>query len=96
MNNGDISEGKVLNSKAIAALILGILSIVTLFFVGLGVILGVIGLILGIIGLKEIKLFKQEGRRMAVAGIICSSFGILLPIFLIIISYMAIINPVTS
>ncbi|MCF8012040.1 MAG: DUF4190 domain-containing protein [Clostridiales bacterium] len=96
MNNGNISENKVLNSKAIAALILGILSIVTLIFAGLGVILGVIGLILGIIGLKEIKHFNQEGRKMAVAGIICSSLGILLPIFLIIISYAAFINPVTS
>ncbi|MCF8012132.1 MAG: DUF4190 domain-containing protein [Clostridiales bacterium] len=77
-----------------AAFLLGILSIVTPVFTGPGFILGIIGLILGIIGLKETKRFKQERRKMAVAGIICSGFG--LPIFLIIISYMAFMNPVTS
>lgn len=70
MNNGGISE---INGKAIASFILGILSIVTLIFTGIGIILGVTGLILGIIGLKEIKRFNQEGRKMAIAGIICSS-----------------------
>ncbi|RSL34056.1 DUF4190 domain-containing protein [Salibacterium salarium] len=92
----DNSNSTVSNGKATAAVILGILSIVTIVITGLGIILGVIGLILGIIGLKEINRFKQEGRKTAVAGIICSSFGILLPIFLIVISYIAFMNPTSS
>lgn len=80
------------NGKAVASLILGILSIVTIIFVGLGIILGIIGLILGIIGLREIKRFKQEGRKMAITGIICSSLGIILPIILTVISAMAYMN----
>jgi hypothetical protein len=69
------------NGKAIASLILGILSIVLFFCVG--IILGVIGLILGIVGLKEINRFKQEGRKIVITGIICSVIGIIIPILLI-------------
>lgn len=96
MNNEDMPEKNISNNKAIAALILGILSIVTLIFTGVGIILGVIGLILGILGLKEIDRFKQEGRKMAVAGIVCSVIGILLPIILVVISFFAFVNPVSS
>ncbi|HZH59768.1 MAG TPA: DUF4190 domain-containing protein [Metabacillus sp.] len=76
------------NGKAIAALILGILSIITIIFSGFGIILGVIGLILGIIGLNEIKRFGQEGRKMAIIGIICSGLGILLTLFFVIIALL--------
>lgn len=68
------------NNKAIASLILGILSIILFFCIGL--ILGVIGLILGIVALKEIKRLKQEGRKMAITGIICSVIGVVIPILL--------------
>lgn len=84
------------NGKAVAALVLGILSIVTIIFTGFGIFLGIIGLILGIFGLREINRYKQEGRKMAVTGIICSSLGIVLPIILMVISYMAYTNPVSS
>lgn len=80
-----------MNGKAIAAIILGIVSTLTVIFVGLGIILGTIGLILGIIGLKEINRTKQEGRKMAITGIVLSSIGIVLPIILIAISFMVFI-----
>jgi uncharacterized membrane protein len=84
------------NGKAITSLVLGILSLATIIFTGLGIILGFIGMVLGIIGIKEISRLKQEGRKMAVTGIILSSLGIVLPIFLMVISYMTYSNPVSS
>lgn len=42
-----------------------------------------------IIGLKEINYTKQEGRKMAITGIVFSRIGIGLPILLIAISFMA-------
>lgn len=92
MSNLDVSKSKVTNGKAIASLILGILSIVTFILTLVGIILGIIGLILGIIGLKEINRFTQDGRKMAVAGVICSSFGILLPILLLVFSFLVFAN----
>ncbi|WML56468.1 DUF4190 domain-containing protein [Neobacillus sp. PS2-9] len=79
-------ENKISNGKAIASLILGILSIITVILPG--VILGIIGLILGIIGLKEINGFTQQGRKMAVAGIICSGIGISFSILVPVIGYL--------
>jgi uncharacterized BrkB/YihY/UPF0761 family membrane protein len=86
VNNEDNSERNVSNRTAITTLILGILSIVTLFF-GVGIILGVIGLIIGIVALKEIKRFKQEGRKMAITGIVCNVIGIIIPILLMTILF---------
>ncbi|MCM3440211.1 DUF4190 domain-containing protein [Metabacillus halosaccharovorans] len=54
----------------------------------MGIILGVIGLILGIIGFNEIKRFGQEGRKMAITGIICSCIGILITIVFVVISVL--------
>jgi hypothetical protein len=71
------------NGKAISSLILGVLSIILFFCVG--IILGVIGLILGIIALKEINRVKQEGRKLAITGIVCSVIGIIIPILLMIL-----------
>jgi hypothetical protein len=84
------------NKKAIVALVLGILSVLSIIFIGLGIIFGIIGLTLGIIGLTEIKRFNQEGRKIAVTGIVCSSLGIVLPIILMVISYIVYSNPVSS
>ncbi|MFD1040368.1 DUF4190 domain-containing protein [Virgibacillus byunsanensis] len=61
------------NGKAIASLILGILSIVSPYA---GLILGIIGLILASISIKEIASSNQQGRGLAVAGRVCSIVGI--------------------
>ncbi|MGQ4668718.1 DUF4190 domain-containing protein [Metabacillus halosaccharovorans] len=88
MSQYNKSENLNTNGKAIAALILGILSIITIIFTGVGIILGVIGLILGIIGFNEIKRFGQEGRKMAITGIICSCIGIFITIVFVVISVL--------
>ncbi|WP_249872668.1 DUF4190 domain-containing protein [Oceanobacillus saliphilus] len=67
------------NNKGTVSLIFGILSIVT-SFVGVGFILGISGLIFGVIGLKQIKRYKQNGKRMAVIGLFCCLVGIFLTV----------------
>ncbi|BCB04201.1 DUF4190 domain-containing protein [Bacillus sp. KH172YL63] len=96
MANVNTAETKITNGKATAAMILGILSIVSIIIPIASLILGVTGLILGILGRKEIKRFQQEGRKMALAGIICSVIGILLPIILTVLTFMAYSSTPTS
>ncbi|MCP3032343.1 DUF4190 domain-containing protein [Halobacillus sp. A1] len=89
MSQLEASASSTTNGKAVASLVLGILSIVTMILMVVGLIMGAVGLVLGIIGLKEIKRQDQEGKKMAVAGIICSSLGIVLPILLSVIAFVA-------
>ncbi|WEG14452.1 DUF4190 domain-containing protein [Pullulanibacillus sp. KACC 23026] len=63
-----VLKRNVSNRKALTSLVFGILSII--FYFCVGIILGVIGLIVGIVALKEIKRFKQEGRKRATIGVI--------------------------
>lgn len=63
------------NGKAIASLVLGIVSLVCIFFgygAALGIILGVLGLVLGISAKKEAP------SSMATAGVVLSIIGLAL------------------
>lgn len=67
---------------AIASLILGIGSLFTCCCTGfISFFAGVAGLVLGIISLKR----NEDGKGMAIAGIVLSSIGIVLSIFIIIL-----------
>jgi Domain of unknown function (DUF4190) len=69
------------SGKAIAALVLGILSLVA----PLGIVLGVIAIILGILARKEIQAsIALDGDGMALAGIITGALGSVLFIVLVI------------
>jgi len=70
---------------AVAALVLGILSIALLCII-IGFIPGILGIIFGAIALGQIKKEPQviQGRGLAIAGIITSIIGILFSILLII------------
>lgn len=77
------------NGKAIASLVLGILSIIIPW---LGFILGIIGIVLANKAFKEIANYQQGGRGMAVAGLTTSIIGTAiwgLFILLIIFSFAA-------
>ena len=61
------------NPKAVASLVLGILSLVCIFlnyFAILGVVMGIVGLVLGIAANKEAK------SGMGTAGIVLSAVGL--------------------
>ncbi|PZE20200.1 DUF4190 domain-containing protein [Paenibacillus xerothermodurans] len=63
------------NSKSIAAMVLGILSIVIPY---IGLIIGIVAIIFSAISLKEIKRTGEQGRGMAIAGLVCGIIGTLI------------------
>lgn len=66
-----------LKNKATASMILGIISLVTIWFgyyAIIGIICGIIGLVIGIDAKKGLN--GQDGAGMATAGIVCSAIGL--------------------
>ncbi|MUT64395.1 DUF4190 domain-containing protein [Paenibacillus sp. NEAU-GSW1] len=63
---------KKTNGKSIAGLVLGICAIIVPYA---GFIIGIIGIFLSSIALKEIKKSDEQGKGMAVAGLVCSIVG---------------------
>jgi hypothetical protein len=59
------------NGKAIAALVLGILSIVTIVSIWLSIILGILAIIFASLALRDIKRRYEGGRGLAIAGLVC-------------------------
>jgi hypothetical protein len=66
------------NGKAIAALVLGILSIVFCWLSVFDAIFVILALIFGLIALSETKNGRSRGRGMAIAGLACMVVGALL------------------
>ncbi|TDZ41996.1 DUF4190 domain-containing protein [Mycobacteroides franklinii] len=67
------------NGLAIASLITSIAAIVTCY---LGIILGIVGVILGVIALNQLKTRQQDGKGIAIAGII---LGAVIPVLWIVV-----------
>jgi hypothetical protein len=79
---GTVAERKK-SGKAIAALVLGILSLLAPF----GIVLGIIAIVLGSLARKEIQADAGlEGDGMALAGIITGAVGSVLFLVLIVIA----------
>lgn len=73
-------EKKATHTDGVAALTLGILSIVTNLFAGFfSIILGIIGMVFGIRGRRN-----SENTGMATAGLVCSIIGIVLGVLSVI------------
>ncbi|MFF2480659.1 DUF4190 domain-containing protein [Paenibacillus sp. NPDC058071] len=75
------------NGKAIAALVLGLCAF---SFIYVGYIIGIVGIIFSALALKELKHSEQQGRGMAIAGlviniVVTSLYTIAVLIFLIIL-----------
>jgi uncharacterized paraquat-inducible protein A len=70
------------NGKAIAALVLGILAIVLPY---IGFIIGIIAIIFASLALKEIKTRSEQGRGLAVAGLVCGIVGTALYAIIIVV-----------
>ncbi|MGE7760095.1 DUF4190 domain-containing protein [Peribacillus sp. NPDC097895] len=77
-----MSEMKTSNSKAIVALILGVLS---LLIPVLGIIIGIVGLIFASKSKQEINLSGETGKGLMTAGKVCSIIGIILNVIMILI-----------
>ncbi|PFA62986.1 hypothetical protein CN378_18270 [Bacillus sp. AFS015802] len=96
MNPGNEGERKGLNGKAVASFLLGIVSIVIVIFPLAGAVLGVVGILLGLMARHELKRTGQEGRKMAIAGIVFSGIGILFSICWVVMAYMTFSSVISS
>lgn len=68
------------NSKSIAALVLGILSIMIPY---VGLLIGIVAIIIASVSLKEIKNRMEQGRGLAIAGLVCGIISVALYLLLI-------------
>jgi heme/copper-type cytochrome/quinol oxidase subunit 2 len=87
---------KGLNGKAVASVLIGILSIVMVIFPIVGAILGLVGFTLGVFGRREIKQNGQEGKHLVILGIIFSLAGIMFSICWVVMSYMTFSSMISS
>ena len=71
------------NGFGVAALVLGILSLVT-WFLFVGGLFGVIAVVLGVIGRSRAKRGEADNGGMALAGIVTGALGVLLTILVIV------------
>ncbi|WP_239618107.1 DUF4190 domain-containing protein [Cohnella mopanensis] len=77
------------NGKSIAALVLGILSIVLPY---VGFLIGIVAIIFASISFKEIKRNQEQGRGMAIAGLVCGIVGTAIYAIIILIVVIAAIT----
>jgi hypothetical protein len=75
------------NGKSIAAMVLGILSVVLPY---IGLLIGIIAIIFASISLKEIKRNQEQGRGMAIAGLVCGIVGTAIYALIILIVVFAV------
>ncbi|SHI46234.1 DUF4190 domain-containing protein [Parasporobacterium paucivorans] len=75
LNEKEVSGYPAVSGLAIASMVLGILSIITFYTLGFGILLGILSIIFAIVSKK-----RTGGRLsgMAIAGITCSICGIVL------------------
>jgi ABC-type Fe3+-siderophore transport system permease subunit len=66
------------NGLAVAALVLGLVSIPAAFTVYLGAICGALGIVLGVLGLSRARRRQRRGRTMALAGLAAAVIGLVL------------------
>ncbi|WP_449602211.1 DUF4190 domain-containing protein [Paenibacillus sp. Marseille-Q9583] len=64
-----------MNGKSIAGFVLGVLSIIVPY---IGFLLGIIAVVLSALSLKEIRIRYEQGRGLAIAGLVCGIVGTLL------------------
>ncbi|WP_019910875.1 DUF4190 domain-containing protein [Paenibacillus sp. HW567] len=76
------------NGKSVAAMVLGILAVVTPY---VGLLFGIVAIILSAISLKEIRTRYEQGKGMAIAGLVCGIIGTILYAILIAIIVLAVI-----
>ncbi|MCM3174298.1 DUF4190 domain-containing protein [Paenibacillus sp. MER 99-2] len=76
------------NGKSIAALVLGILSIMIPY---IGFIIGIVAIIFAALSLKEINVRMEQGKGLAVAGLVCGIIGTLIYALIILFIIVAVV-----
>lgn len=70
------------NSKSIVSLVLGILS-VTIPYVG--IVIGIVAIIFASLAFKEIRVRMEQGKGLAIAGLVCGIIGTAIYVLLILL-----------
>ena len=76
------------NSKSIVALVLGILAIVVPY---LGFFIGIVSIVYASLSFKEIKRTGEQGRGLAIAGLVCGIIGTAFYAIFLLIAIIALI-----
>ncbi|MCP9944420.1 DUF4190 domain-containing protein [Streptomyces somaliensis] len=71
------------NGLGVASMVIGIISLVTCFLYGLGVVLGILALVFGVIGRKRAQRGEADNGAMATAGIVTGTIGIVLGVLVL-------------
>lgn len=78
------------NGFAVAALVLGIISILMFWTFGIGVVVGVLAVVFGILGRNRAKEMAGDGKAgLATAGLITGALGVLAGIAFIVLIVVA-------
>lgn len=77
------------NGKAIAALVLGICAILLPY---IGFIIGIVAIIIAAISLKEIARKQEQGKGLAIAGLVCGIIGTSIYTILLLIIVIALVS----
>ena len=81
---------------ATAAMVLGILAILTCWTVWGGVLLGLLAIIFGIIAARRARRGIGAGRGRAITGIVTGAIGLLLAVVLIAVGLSILNSPATK
>ncbi|MBP2001235.1 hypothetical protein J2Z69_002278 [Paenibacillus shirakamiensis] len=76
------------NSKAIPALVLGILAVVIPY---IGLIIGIIAIVFARLSLKEIRATGEQGKGMSIAGLVCGIVGTAMYAIILVILIIAVL-----
>ena len=68
----------------IAALVLGILALLTSWMLGLGIIPGLVGLVLGIVAIRKLGRVRGASRAVPIVGVVLSVLGLLVGIVFLV------------
>lgn len=69
---------------AIAALVLGILAVLSCWTVVGGILLGLVAIILGIVGWRRANRGAATGKGMAITGVVLGTIGLLLSVVFVV------------
>ncbi|MFC4601034.1 DUF4190 domain-containing protein [Cohnella hongkongensis] len=77
------------NGKSIAALVLGILAVSVPY---IGFLIGIVAIVFASLALKEIRQTHEQGRGMAIAGLVCGIVGTAIYAFLLLLFLLAFVT----
>jgi hypothetical protein len=73
------------NGLAVAALVVGIVSLVLFFIPGFAFLLGIVAIVLGALGIARANKMAGKQRGVAIAGLVCGAVGIIVNVLFIVL-----------